>query len=223
MLNKLSISNTANIAFILIASLTVIGYLKKSKYEVVYVKSTINGKEYLVRNLPDKQQASDLLARLSINLEKLVNYLENEYEKIDQIYDKYIEKDDKVQHIGKDKFKEDVKRLIKNFNPDEFSESTPDAQYTSYSVNKGEKIVFCLRSREKEEEIVKKNIMMFVALHELAHLMTKSVGHKQEFWDNFKILLKIAIDLNIYTHIDFNNKPADYCGTQITDTPHKPE
>ena len=63
--------------------------------------------------------------------------------------------------------------------------------------------------------------MMFVALHELGHLMTKSVGHEPEFWDNFKILLKVGIDINVYQHIDFNKNPTDYCGTKITDTPHK--
>ena len=34
----------------------------------------------------------------------------------------------------------------------------------------------------------------FVALHELSHVMTVSVGHTQEFWENFKFLLKEAVD-----------------------------
>ena len=34
------------------------------------------------------------------------------------------------------------------------------------------------------------NTLTFVALHELSHVMTVSVGHKQEFWDNFKFILK---------------------------------
>ena len=220
MINNLLINRTANIALVAMVLMIGVMYCKSSAYEVVYVKSSINGKEYLVRNLSNKQQAADLLANLSINLERLVDYLseQSDENKLDDLYDKYVEKIDK---ISKTKFKEDVKRLINNFNPDEFSESTPDAQYTSYSVNKGEKLVFCLRSRKEEENMVKKNVMMFVALHELAHLMTKSVGHKPEFWSNFKILLKIAIDLGIYKYVDFNSKPVEYCGTEITDTPHK--
>ena len=63
---------------------------------------------------------------------------------------------------------------------------------------------------------------MFVALHEITHIMTKSVGHEQEFWDNFSFMLKIAIDNNIYTSVDFNNNPKQYCGIKITDTPYKP-
>jgi hypothetical protein len=222
MINNFLINRTANVALVGIVLMIMVMYCKVGAYEVVYVKSGVNGKEYLVRNLPNKQNAADLLANLSINLENLVNYLSEQTNKnkLDDLYDKYVDDDDK-KVINKKKFKDDIKRVINNFNADEFSESTPDAQYTSYSINKGEKIVFCLRSRDEEENMVKKNVMMFVALHELSHLMTKSVGHKPEFWNNFKILLKIAINLNIYKHIDFNRKPVEYCGTKITDTPYK--
>ena len=60
---------------------------------------------------------------------------------------------------------------------------------------------------------------MFVSIHELGHLMTKSTGHTKEFWDNFKFLLKESIKLGIYTRNDFKNKPEKYCGTKITDSP----
>jgi predicted metal-dependent hydrolase len=33
---------------------------------------------------------------------------------------------------------------------------------------------------------------MFVAIHEMSHTCTKSVGHKSEFWENFKFLLENA-------------------------------
>ena len=61
--------------------------------------------------------------------------------------------------------------------------------------------------------------MMFVAIHELAHLMTKEVGHTKNFWDNMKFLLVKAIDIDIYKKQDFNSVPKEYCGTTITDTP----
>ena len=52
--------------------------------------------------------------------------------------------------------------MVNNFNPNNISESTKDNKYTSYSVNKGEKIVFCLRSRDEKNKLVDINIMMFV-------------------------------------------------------------
>ena len=51
--------------------------------------------------------------------------------------------------------------------------------------------------------------------------MTKSIGHEPEFWNTFKLLLKIAIEHGIYKNIDFNSTPKEYCGVNITDTPLK--
>jgi len=226
-------------------------YFEKSTYDVVMVKSQVNGTEYLVRNLPDKQEAADLLGKLAVKLEKLVNIIQTEgYE---QIYAKYIKNDvDKETSGGgggssgntktndliqgkeavsserqmlendmKMKLRDDIARLVSNFNPNAFSETTPDSKYTSYSVNKGEKLVMCLRSKQEDEKLVKENIMSFVAIHELGHLMTKSIGHDPEFWNNMRLLLKIAVDNGLYKNIDFNSKPEPYCGINISDTPLK--
>lgn len=237
-------------AIIIITLLTVIyKYFEAHSYDIVMVKSNVNGKSYLVRNIENKQDAADLLAKIAVKLEKLVNIIvESGY---DTIYNKYMktvidkETESEKQNSAKNKdiiegqdggtstaqtlsnnikmkLKDDIQRLKKNFNPDAFSETTPDAKYTSYSVNKGEKIVFCLRDKKDGETLVKENIMTFVSIHELAHLMTKSIGHEPEFWANFKLLLKISIDNGIYKNIDFNSTPKPYCGIQITDTPLKP-
>lgn len=234
------------VTIIIIISLIVIiyKYFEASTYDVIMVTSSINGKQYLVRNLPDKQHAADLLAKLSVKLQKLVDIIQTQgYE---SIYMKYLKQDvdketksttvskdliegqkggnSETQELEKDiknKLKEDIARLVSNFNPDAFSETTPDAKYTSYSVNKGEKIVFCLRDKKDGEYLVKENIMTFVAIHELGHLMTKSIGHEPEFWNSFKLLLKIAIDNGLYKNINFNSTPKDYCGIKITDTPLK--
>ena len=62
---------------------------------------------------------------------------------------------------------------------------------------------------------------MFVALHEMGHICTKSIGHTDEFWNNFKWLLQKSIDINVYTKQDFRKNPQEYCGTTITDSPLK--
>lgn len=195
-------------------------YIEGSRYEVEYVKSDVNGKEYIVRNLPDKKEAVNLIANLSITLKKLVDYCASlkSYKSLIKTHKLKSVND----NLNPDKFEKDIERMINNFNEDEFSESTPDAKYTSYAVNKGEKIVMCLRRKKEGNRLMDLNVLKFVALHELSHLMTYSIGHTDEFWDNFKLILKIAIDIGIYKHIDFNKKPVTYCGTQITDTPYKP-
>ena len=194
-------------------------YLESNSYDVVYVKSNVDNKEYLVRNLKDKQNAADLLARIRGKLVKLVRYLKsNDIKYLSESLPESLKKNIEKSTLN---LKADIDRLETNFHEDNLSESTPDHKYTSYSVNKGEKIVFCMRKKNQKETLESENIMMFVALHELSHVMTKSVGHTPEFWDNFRFLLKIAIKLKLYKNVDFNSDPQEYCGTKITDTPLK--
>lgn len=165
-------------------------------YELEWVISNIDGQKYQVRSLPDKQDAADLLA----NIRK----------KLDTI----------VEHFGKvEPSDERVQRMIKNYNPNKLSEGTDSAKYTSYSINKGEKIIFCLRSRDGKNELVDLNTMTFVALHELAHIATVSIGHTAEFWDNFRWILGEAINIGIYKDRDYKKSPQPYCGITITDSP----
>ena len=173
--------------------------IQSSAYPTVSVKSSVDGNMYQVRDMPDKQEAADLLARVRQRMQKLYNYLIATYP-------------EKLQ----------VKQLKQNFKPDpsRISESTPDAEHTSYSVNKGESVHFCLRQRQgNNESLVKENIMVFVALHEMAHMVTPTIGHGPDFWNNFGWLLKIAEDQGIYTYEDFSAHPVSYCGVKITDSP----
>ena len=139
--------------------------MENKNKELVYVTSTVDNRKYLVRNLPDKLDAANMIATVRGNLVKLAQELKK-----------------------KNEGNVDIQRMIDNFNPNNIVESEKSNKYTSYSINKGEKTVYCLRSRDDTNKLVKMNPMMFVALHELAHTMSKSIGHTKEFWDNFRIL-----------------------------------
>lgn len=170
-----------------------------SQYPLVQVKSTVDGKLYRVRDMRDKQQAADLLAKVRLRMKKLYAHLASTFP-------------DKPQ----------VKRLLQRFdaNPERLLEATPDAEHTSYSVNKGESVHLCLRQRQgADENLVNENVMVFVSLHEMAHMITDSVGHEPEFWNNFGWLLKQAENLGVYQYQDFKAHPVRYCGTNITDQP----
>ena len=166
-------------------------------YPVVDVKSKVDGRTYKVRDLPDKEDAADLLAKLRIRLEKMMDFL-----------------------IASYPAKPQVQRLKANFKPDpnRIFESTPEAEHTSYSVNKGESVYFCLRQRDTDT-LVNENIMMFVALHEMSHMITQDIGHTPEFWNNFGWLLREAESQKLYKHEDFKAHPTTYCGVKITDSP----
>lgn len=171
-------------------------HMENKNKDLTYVVSKVDDRKYLVRNLPDKQEAADMIATVRENLVKLAQELKK-----------------------KNEGNIDIERMINNFNPNNIVESEKSSKYTSYSINKGEKTVYCLRSRDDKNELVKLNTIMFVALHELAHTMSKSIGHTKEFWDNFRILLRNAIKLGIYKRVNYNEKPVKYCGVEITDDP----
>lgn len=171
-------------------------YLKRKGKDVTMVRSRIDDLEYIVQNRKDKQEAADLLARLKNSLKELVNGVSSKHQ------------DDSR-----------VSRLAKRFKPEKISEGTRDNNYTSYTLNKGEKIVFCLRTRDDDERLHDLNLLLFVAIHELAHIMTKSQGHTPEFQDNFSFLIEEAVALGIYKPENFRENPATYCGIAVTDTP----
>jgi hypothetical protein len=169
------------------------------KYPLVEVKSEVDGRKYKVRDLPDKQEAANLLSKVRIRLGRVCDSLAAKYPT-----------------------KPQVQRMLQNFkaDPERFLEATPDAKHTSYSVNKGESIHMCLRQRNgPDESLVNEDVIMFVGLHELAHTITKSIGHEPEFWNNFGWLLKEAEALGLYSYQDFKAHPVPYCGVRITDQP----
>jgi hypothetical protein len=86
-------------------------------------------------------------------------------------------------------------------------------------VNKGEKIVFCLRARDQTQKLEDINMLMFVAIHELAHICTTSVGHTDEFWTNMRFLFEEAINIGVYSKQDFKSHPVKYCGMDVTSSP----
>lgn len=178
---------------IFIMTLIIIMYIQNHYGEVEYVQSRVDGRHYLVQNLPDKQQAADFIADINKDLTALARHMFAKYPN-----------------------NEDARRLYNNFNPESVSEGSIDSGYTSYSVNKGEKLILCIR--QKDRSFVEKNVIMYVAIHELGHIMTKEVGHTKMFWDNFKFLLEEAMELGLYSKINYNKSPQDYCGIKITNS-----
>ena len=65
------------------------------------------------------------------------------------------------------------------------------------------------------------NIILFVAIHELSHIMTPETGHTSLFWANMKYLLEKASSVGIYTPVDYGKNPTTYCGMEINSTPMK--
>lgn len=172
-------------------------YSESELFSLKCVISTVDGNKYCVRNREQLNESADLLAIVTSKCKELVEYVGKKY--------------------PEDK---DVKRLVEGFNPKRISETLPTSELTAYSENKGEKLAFCLSNSKSSSTLIDINTLTFVAIHELSHIMTKSVGHKNEFWQNFKFLLENAKAANIYQPVDYKKKPKGYCGMTITDNPY---
>ena len=173
-------------------------YYDSDSFQLKCIVSTVDGNKYCVRERDNIQKAADLLAKVTEKCKALVEYM------------------------GK-KFSDnpDVQRLVKNYNPQKVMETLPTSEYTAYSENKGEKLAFCLNKEKTENNnLIDEHTLMFVSIHELSHIMTKSIGHKSEFWQNFKILLENAKEAGIHDPEDYKKKPREYCGMKIHDNPY---
>ena len=116
---------------------------------------------------------------------------------------------------------QEIIRLKEGFNPKKIQETLPTSEFTAYSENKGEKLAFCLdKNKGGQGGLIDLNTLMFVAIHELAHVASVSIGHTEEFWTNFKFLLQAAEKINIYKPVDYKKNPKEYCGMSITDNPY---
>jgi hypothetical protein len=82
----------------------------------------------------------------------------------------------------------------------------------------------CLRNKtpnaKGEHEFHEINLIMFVVLHEMTHIMNDRWGHKLQFWAMFKFVLENAIECGIYSPIDYRKNPEKYCGMDITYNPY---
>jgi hypothetical protein len=173
-------------------------YYKREGFELKCIISDVDGNKYCVRERDQLTKAADLLAKVSDKCRKLVQYMAKKHPN-----------------------NESVKRLVNGFNPKKIMETLPTSEYTAYSENKGEKIAFCLnRKKEKNDELIDEHTLTFVAIHELSHVATKSIGHKSDFWENFKFLLENAKEAGIHDPSDYKQNPREYCGMKIHDNPY---
>lgn len=164
---------------------------------LVMTKSDIDQKYYLVRNRQDRELAANTLARISFNIEKLVTHLKTHSDEFPD-YASYI------------------KDLVSRTKKINIMETPEDEKYTSYTVNKGERIVFCLRFKVIEQ-IHDMNTLMYVVIHELAHVGCPEYGHTKLFNKIFKFLLSQGIAIGIYKPIDYRKSPQNYCGMEINE------
>jgi hypothetical protein len=173
----------------------VLKYLIFNDNNLVYLKSPTDEDFHLVQNLPNKMKAADIMADIKDRIELLLKYLKKNYPK-----------DPRIQ------------RLFKRYDEDNIQETNLNDKGTSYSIDKGEQVNLCLRDK-KTQNLHRINILMFVTLHELAHIMSKSYGHNEEHHKNFKFLLINAIKIGIYNDVNYSQNKTNFCGMVVDNSP----
>lgn len=195
-MNKDDILGYAMIILILIISYKI--YSESDLFQLKCIISDVNGETYCVRERDNIKQAANLLANTAEKMKELVEYTYKNHPN-----------------------DEPVQRLHKKFNPEKIVEILPTSEFTAYSENKGRKIAFCLnKKKDNDSNLIDQNTLMFVAIHELAHVASVSIGHTEEFWTNFRFLLGEAKNAGIYTPIDYSKNNQEYCSMNITDNPY---
>jgi hypothetical protein len=177
--------------------LCLIIYYQSDAFDLKCIIASKDGNRYCVRERVKMELAANLLADVTQKMSDTVAFI-------------------------KEKNPEDPRtiRLVDGYNPKKISETLPTSELTAFSENKGEKLAFCLNKSKNGTKLIDINTLTFVALHELSHIATKSVGHNQEFWQNFKWVLQNAKEAGIYSPVDYKKYPEEYCGMTINDNPY---
>ena len=177
-------------------------------YHYVYdgtrlVKSNLDNRFYSVRNSRGKETKADLLALINLKLDTIVKQLQESSNRENPA----------------------VARLIANWNRGvtikEIGKLETDAAYV---INK-QFMSFCLPD-DISSSLSKINLMTYVGIHELAHIMSVETGHGDEFIKNFEFLLNYAKQINyldplsnkylpVYIPLSKLNTDDNYCGVAL--------
>lgn len=164
-------------------------------------KATFDKRYYpIVKSKENFKDAANLLARINFANLQVIKYMVKKYKN--------------TSHATR------VNRLADKYDPDTLGEHIPPGKdNTSYVVDKGKKVRFCLRPNNDRNSLHQFNLLMFVSLHEISHIMNISIGHKSDFWQTFKFILKNAVELGIYKPVDYGRYPVLYCNLTVNYNP----
>jgi len=166
--------------------------------DVSFFKSSLNNKSYGIRSSGSNEEK-----------EQAINYISNVSEKVNLLVS-YMKNNGLPDQISAD-------RLYNRWNNCKLRETSSTDTSIAFTINKGHEIRICIRKEDGSFE--DPNTAMFVILHELAHIMSISYGHNDEFQTNFSYITHLASSLGLYIPENFQKSPKTYCGTSITTTP----
>ena len=175
------------------------------------VKSKLDGNNYrVIKKYNNHNDASDMIAEMNLFTKKLIKSLRHVYLEHPDVRTSDYE-------IGKTF----TITLMERYYPESLSENEPESpQKTSFTKNKGEEISLCLREKTSgQNKMHDADLLKFVLIHELAHVISIRLNHGKEFWVNFKFLLEFCERHDLYKSQDYKKNNTVYCGMYIRYNP----
>jgi len=191
------------VIIILLFIIIIILYLRR-KNQIIEKMSLVEAfdkKKYLVRDLNTKFESANLLAKLMYNLKLLISTLK--------------QRADSTNDTELRKFKSFIETIYNKIDNVKVRENEGSTDLTSYSINKGEELVFCIRSKSNNQ-IHDINELMYVAIHEVSHIGCPETGHTRLFAKINLFLLQRAVQMGLYHYRDYSSNPVEYCGMILT-------
>jgi hypothetical protein len=206
-LNKPSKIKIASVVIIIIIIIVLVLYFQYSKSN--FVVKRIGGNSYKVcENYSNFEQAAEILDKLNLDIVKLIAHLDVKY-----LQDSNFKNANLIRGI---------KQTKQMYRPtDSIQENIPSSPTddTAYTINKGEIIAMCLRDLKNKNNFHDYNSLLFVKIHEIAHIFSITLGHDTAYWTHFKFLLKEAVNIGIYKSVDYSKYPINYCGVDVKYSP----
>lgn len=147
----------------------------------------------------------------------LINVNRDVYELMKHLRKIYINTSDKKTRTMKV-----IKSILLNFNPEVIYENDPinSEKSTSFVIDKGKYLYMCLRDNNNPMKLIDHDTLLFVLIHEIAHIGNyDGWGHGEDFWIIFQYLLSESIKIGIYTPVNYRQEPVKYCSMKIDYSP----
>ena len=186
-INRLYYIKEYELIIIIFIILLITLLIKKKKKNQIYI-SKLDNKYYIVNNLSEKEKVSFILSKIR---NKIIYLTEN--------FSINTNNEPYILNIKKKIYKT---KFIQNKN------KFPQKSKISYSINKGEEIILCVYDYNinKFYDI---NVLIYVSIHELAHIANPTIGHDESFYFIFNNLLEEAIRLKVYQFYDYEKIPTN--------------
>lgn len=202
-------------AVVLVVLVLVVVIARRSMLEQV---ADASGRRwYVVARFDNKREAAQRLADIHDRVVKFMAYLKDKY-RID--YTDEQRRAAPATNVDQTRAAR-YKHMLQNYNPDTVYENDPASGSTAYTVDKGAKTYLCIRSKADPRRFIDIDTVLFVVLHEIAHIANYSNwGHGPEFWRTFSEVLHEAAESGVYTPVDYAKTPVEYCGLLINYNPY---